>query len=1363
MDSFSAYMPLDRRFAVAGGNTIPENSRGAVLFTDISGFTTLTEALVSTLGYQRGAEELSQYLDKVFGVLIAEVAGYRGSIISSGGDALLSWFEGPEKDAAQRAVSAAFEMQKSMSAISTYLLADGGSVRLDIKSAVASGLVRRFLVGDPQVQVFEVLAGSLLDKVDVADGLAHRGEVVISTETAAILGNDAVIVEQRRTKNGSSVSVLGSLNEVHNPQPWQEIAPLNKEQSKPWLHPFIFEYINSGQEMFMAQLRPSVALFMNFAGIDYENDTDAGAKLDAFFRWVQERVEHYGGTLIDITTGDKGSYLYIAVGTPYAHEDDATRAVTLAKSLLVLPPELDFIYNVRIGITRGTIWSGSIGRQDWRTFAAIGNEVNLAARLMEAAHPGHMLVSERIAKATGDNFHWQLLHEISVKGISKPVKVFETLTSKASSYPSKLSSTAIMVGRKTERILLNEILQNTHADSSRVVVIEGEAGIGKSRLISDLLLQAQAENIPALIGAGYAIEQSTGYHAWRPIFETIFELESLDDGERRRAKALSWIRQHDEDLLERVPLLAPVLSLDVQDNSLTEQMTGQVRAENTRILLISILKAYVGNSPMVLVLEDAHWFDSSSLALMADATRSLANVMIVISTRPIAGNVPDQLSAILDLPETYCIKLGQMDQGEITSLVCQRLGVKNLPEPVMNLILNKAEGHPFFSEELAYSLREVGVISVDNGECSISPDTDLRALNFPDTVQGVIRSRIDRLAPSHQLALKAASVVGRIFALRAVHEIYPLDSGKPQVGSYFEYLRQLDFTPLNSEIPDLTYLFKHVITQEVAYNLMTFSQRQTFHQAVASWYEQTFAEDLSPYYGVLAYHWGNAKNLQKTMEYLEKAGEQAMLNFANREAIEFFEEALRLTKGNAVKASAVQRAHWERQLGEAHYGLGELPKSLDHLKRAIQLMGWKTPEKGLGLVTALLREVFKQVRFRMRPRPIENTQLPSYLDDTEQAKLQEGSIAFVRLGHVYYQMNNPILLIFGNVHGINLAEKSALKSSILVRCYTNMCIASGVLPRHDWAIAYRNRAHAMGREVNDLPALSYSLAGCAVYELGAALWEDASKSLQEAIEIDERIGDMRHFDEGKSLISIVLFHQGEFQHGMETAGEVLERATHRKDVIPQVWSHTLRAEIFLRRSKPNMLNEAIDGYEKVLKLLEQNIDQASDIRASGALAVAYWRNNNPLRALDLATATAKKTTGNPTAPYAIEGYAGVAEVFLSAWQNGESKYRTAAQKACKAMKKFAGVFPLGQPRLKLYLGWFEWLDGKPEKARIHWDAALAEAERLRMPYEQGRALLYLGQHILHGQEKAKALTRSLELFNKMGVRYEAEKVSTLIA
>ncbi len=361
MDSFSVYLPLDRRFALAGGDQVPENAVGAVLFTDISGFTTLSETIANQLGFQRGAEEVSQYLDKVFGVLIPEVIRYHGSVISSGGDALLSWFEGSEQDAAKRAVTAAFEMQKAIVAIPTVFLPDHNAVQLNIKSAVACGHVRRFQIGDPKIRRSEVMTGSPLDNVGMAEQMARRGEVVVSAETAAALGNEVIISEHRQARDGSSVAVLSGIRQKSDPRPWGQIPSLPREQVQPWLHPFIFEYINSGQEMFMAQLRPSVALFLHFAGINYEQDADAGPKLDAFFRWVQKRVDYYGGTIIDLVTGDKGNYVYIAIGTPYAHEDDSARAVGLAQSLLALSPELDFIHDLQIGISRGTIWSGSIG------------------------------------------------------------------------------------------------------------------------------------------------------------------------------------------------------------------------------------------------------------------------------------------------------------------------------------------------------------------------------------------------------------------------------------------------------------------------------------------------------------------------------------------------------------------------------------------------------------------------------------------------------------------------------------------------------------------------------------------------------------------------------------------------------------------------------------------------------------------------------------------------------------------------------------------------------------------------------------------------------------------------------------------
>ena len=193
------------------------------------------------------------------------------------------------------------------------------------------------------------------------------------------------------------------------------------------------------------------------------------------------------------------------------------------------------------------------------------------------------------------------------------------------------------------------------------------------------------------------------------------------------------------------------------------------------------------------------------------------------------------------------------------SLVCRRLGVESLPQQLEKIIQEKAEGNPFFSEEIALAMRDSGIIIIDNGKCRIVPGTDLElSKSFPDTLQGVITSRIDRLTASQQLTLKVASVIGRIFSFKTLYDIHPINEDKSHIPEQFDTLQKLDLTPLEKPAPDPAYIFKHIITHEVAYNLMLFSQRRQLHRAVAEWYELVYESDLSPFYPFLAYHWRKA-------------------------------------------------------------------------------------------------------------------------------------------------------------------------------------------------------------------------------------------------------------------------------------------------------------------------------------------------------------------------------------------------------------------------------------------------------------------------------------------------------------------------
>ena len=440
MDLLAAYLPADRLHALVAGATLPSRARGTVLFADISGFTPLTEALLRTLGPRRGAEELARQLNEVYDALIAEVDRYGGSVIGFGGDAITCWFDEelqivdcrlqiadqPNLQSAiynlqstvLRATACALMMQRAMARFGGVALPSGGIVTLALKAAIASGTARRMVVGDPAIQRIDVLAGAALERVAAVEHLAHRADVLLSPECVRALGESALIVEWSTDAAGTHFPVIGGLMEPVATAPWPPLAPsiLRAEQLRPWLLPPVYDRIQSGQGELLPELRPAVALFLRFAGIAYEDDALAEDKLDRYIRWVQHVLARYGGTLIQLSIGDKGSYLYAAFGAPTAYEDDARRAVTAALDLRAPPPELGFIQASQIGIASGTMRAGAYGGTTRRTYGVLGDSVNLAARLMMAAAPGEVLASRRVQQSVADLFEWADLPALQVKG-----------------------------------------------------------------------------------------------------------------------------------------------------------------------------------------------------------------------------------------------------------------------------------------------------------------------------------------------------------------------------------------------------------------------------------------------------------------------------------------------------------------------------------------------------------------------------------------------------------------------------------------------------------------------------------------------------------------------------------------------------------------------------------------------------------------------------------------------------------------------------------------------------------------------------------------------------------------------------------
>lgn len=1354
MTSPSAFIPIDRRQALASGKTLPDRASGAALFADISGFTPLTEELTHAFGPDRGAEELVAQLNEIYETLIAQVELYGGSVIGFSGDAVTCWFDG---DDGRRATASAFAIQNGMQKFAAVNIPRRGTVSITVKVTVSAGPVRRFVVGDPSIQCIDVIAGKTLDRLEAAQHVSESGDVILDETTWASV---APIGQLRgwRSREGARFALVTGLTVQVEPQPWLPLAAnaLTDAQVRPWVLAPVYERLTRGQSSFLAELRPAVCLFLNFGGIDYDADERAGDKLDAFIRRVQQILERYEGTLVAVTFGDKGSYLHIAVGAPVAHDDDTERAVAAALDLSALGGEFEFIDSLKIGLSRGHMRTGAYGSADRLSYGVQGDDVNLAARLMQRAAPGQILVSERVAAVVESLYRLDPLGEVRVKGKQDAVPVF-VVTERIRVQPLT-GDAGEMVGRAAERALLAERLNALRGQKkSSVVLVEGDAGIGKTRLVEYLGYEAQLASVTVLSGAGDATASSTPYHAWRSVFAQLFRLDALpEDKPARRAHVLAQVEAAVSPELARfAPLLGAVLPLDFQDNELTAQMSGQVRADNTQLLLCGLLQHLAGAWSLLLVLEDAHWFDSASWSLARRVAQQVSPIMQLIALRPLADPPPAEYRNLLNDPGTIRLNLAPLPPDDVQALVSQRLGVKSLPNAVTELLREKAEGNPFFSEELAYALRDSGLILIEQGQCRIAPNVDLKAVAFPDTVQDVVTSRIDRLSPTEQLTLKVASVIGRLFAFRILRDTFPVESDRPVLRDQLEILSRLDFTAAEVPEPELAYSFKHVITQDVSYGLLLFAQRRELHRQIAEWYERNYADDLSPYYALLAHHWEKAEDVAKAIEYLDKSGEQALRNFANAEAAAFFERALALAKDAAPAIDSSRRAGWELQAGEAYVNLSKYVEGRRHIEAGLALAGKPVPN-GMGAqVLNVLGQVGRQVAHR--------TFAGRYTGRSALGKDYSLEIirAYERLAEATYFLGETMLPVYAAFRGLNLAEVTG-SSPELGRSSAAVGAILGFIPLHRIAEGYLGRALKMVQEFDHLESREYVSMTTSYYYSGVGNWKGVQDQAGQVLEIARHLGDTRRWEDVTSHLVSMRYFQADFSGSTRLADELYAAASQRNDARFIALALQAKAYCDVYSGKLDQATISLQALRTLVGVGDEVAVLPLRMELLGLEALAHLRRGEFQAAADTADrALALTEKATPSFYAAITGYTGPAEVYLARWESGETM-PAPAKRAIQTLGKYARVFPIGSPRFQLYRGRYAQLTGKAEQAQKSWEQSLALATNLDMVYDQGLAHYEIARHLPAGHGKRQRHRDcAVELFTRVNAAYDLERARQL--
>jgi ABC-type transport system substrate-binding protein/class 3 adenylate cyclase len=664
--------------------------------------------------------------------------------------------------------------------------------------------------------------------------------------------------------------------------------------------------------------------------------------MDGAFDLLIEPVYRYEGTVARLM----GDAILAFFGAPIAHEDDPERACRAALEIVAgaqsyaerLQEERGISgFSVRVGINTGLVVVGEVGSDLRVEYTAMGDAVNLAARMEAAAQPGTVLIAEDTHRLVAPLFETEDLGAIAVKGKAAPVPDYRVAA--ARTLPAKPRGIAGMasplVGREAEFSALQEAIERLQAGTGCIVTLVGEAGIGKSRLVAELrdhlgATHSESASHPRWVESlCLSYGSSIAYLLWLDVLRGVLGV-SVEDalrnvGEKLRESVRSLCPDRFDDVY---PFLGRMLSLPLEENvaAALDDLEGEQLKARTFQAVDTLLTCSASERPLLLVCEDLHWADPTSLELLEHllplADRAPLLFLCVFRPERDHGSWRIRKTASRDFSHFHTdLSLHALSTADSETLVGNLLHVEHLPQPLQDRILSHAEGNPFYLEEVLRSLIDGGAIAQDEATGRWQATRDVADIAIPETLQGVLMARIDRLQDETKRVLQLASVIGRIFLHRVLTAIAREERG---IEGRLLTLQQEEMVRERARLPELEYIFKHHLTQEAAYNGLLKAERRAIHQQVGEALERLFPERIEELVGLLAHHWERAGDREKAVAYLLRAGDKARLAYAHEEAIDYYQRALALLGG---KDDTERPARILMKLGLTHHNAFDFRRS----------------------------------------------------------------------------------------------------------------------------------------------------------------------------------------------------------------------------------------------------------------------------------------------------------------------------------------------------------------------------------------------------------------------------------------------------
>ncbi len=1113
----AAYLPSDRLRALLNGTELQQNAQGSALFADISGFTAITERLREILGARRGAEELARHLNRVYDALVAEVDRYGGSIMGFAGDAITCWFAGDT--ATLNATACGFALLAAMHDVGQIMLPNSEALLLGLKVIITTGTTKRFVVGDPKIQLIDALAGATVSRIAVGEASAQRGELLADRSTVERLEKMTSIREWR----GEGEEQFAVIDRFELPAKISmttstEASTLSHDILRPWILPALTRHLQAGLGEFQIELRPVTALFLRFSNIAYEDDPSANEKLDQLIQVVQDRVNHYQGNVLQLTIGDKGSYLYAVFGAPYAHEDDPARALSAAIDIRDQANKLGYLDPVQIGISRGTMRTGAYGGKSRRTYGVLGDEVNLAARLMTKAEPGTIFISESMLGAKLGDFDLQRLEPIQVKGKSHPIQIFKLIGRRDRSFEERFYTTPL-IGRVDElkkiQQALAPIFLGRHAG---LIYIYGEAGMGKSRLAYEVLQHSQKENrITWLTGQADQLSRtplSAFVYFLRPYFGQRREHDYQSNLEAFDAAFGKLVLNVDEiiraDLTLYRSFLAGAIGLVIPDSPY-ETADEKLRLDNSIAAIKAWAKAEAQRQPLVLHLEDAQWLDNISIRMVQNLSYNIEDspIAVFLTSRYNDYGRPYTIANIYSVP-IQSFDLNRLTENGVREVAAAVLDGK-IAQRLGQFLSERAEGNPFYTEQLLLDLKERAVLIAHDGLWDLMENI---AAEVPSSISAVLIARLDRLAAQVKGVVQTASVLGREFEIQVLSRMLREDETPA--------IHEAERETIWSALDQLRYIFRHALLRDAAYTMQAQARLKKLHQVAAETIESIYPSDETQY-DILLEHWREAGVTNKFLSYTVPVCERLISITAD------YDRAERLLKQALLERESVFRATLLRLQGDIAQLRGDYANASTQYEACLTLADDNNPQRILALDG--LGKAYTQQGDYPTAMNLAEKALKLARDYRDQAGTAH---ALVTLGDVAFQQGDyPTAQAHFN-ESLSLFREQGTYTGI-VGAFNRLGKIATLKGDKNTARTYLEESLALCQAVGDRQQLSSILNNLGNMALDQGDSEATRSYYERSLKIRREIGDRNGVGGSLGNLAILAIRQGNIDQGLEFA------------------------------------------------------------------------------------------------------------------------------------------------------------------------------------------------------------------------------------